>query len=313
MKKIYLFLAAAILTFRGQAQTIPCANMETWVNSNESGSNYLIPQGWVTSDQLQNAFTPTYTGTSTVRSTSVHGGTYAAMLQTVVQGTDTVNGAIITSPSLTSFISAVFGGGQALGFPYATRSANLTGWYKCTVVGGDTVAIGVGMTKWNSSLGQRDTLAEVNMYFSASANSYTQFSIPISYSLNLVPDTAAIAIGINGPNGNASHVGTQFFVDDLAFSGTVPIGVKELQADHDLVRLYPNPVSESATIELNTALSLDDARVVIYDILGNEARVLTNLNSYMLTLDRDGLQSGLYMYRLLIGNGVLAGGKFVVE
>ncbi len=314
MKKIYALAISFGLFVSGSAQTIPCANLETWVNSNESGATYLVPQNWVTVDQLQNAFTPTYTGTSTVRSTSSHTGQYALLMQTTLNGSDTVSGGAISTPSINEVFNAVFGGGGTFGFPYTMRSASLQGWFKFTKVGGDTGKISVVLTKWNTGLQTRDTLAMVSEYvFGNNTAVYTQFTIPITYSLNLFPDTCSIITALDGPNGGESHIGSQFFIDDLAFVGTVPVGIQENGTLSDLIRIYPNPFANSATLELATSLSLNRAEVVLFDALGNEVRRISKLSNYMVDLDRGELRGGIYFYRLVNENGILAGGKFIIE
>jgi hypothetical protein len=314
MKKIYFFVISLTLGLALQAQTLPCANLETWVNSTESGANYLIPQGWITVDQVQNAFTPGYTGISTLRSTSSHAGQYAALLQTTVQGTDTVSGALISHPSVSSFFSVAFGGPGCIGFPYATRSANLTGFYKYTKVGNDSVHVSIVMTKWNSGLQKRDTIAFVDeKTMGTAAASYTSFSIPITYSLNLFPDTALIVFALNGPNSTTSHVGTQFFLDDLAFSGTVPVGIKENPSENNLLHFFPNPFSQQATIRIDPSVGSNPVSFQIFDALGKEVKTIEQINDNEFTLEKGDLHSGIYFYRLVNEKGVLTSGRFVIE
>jgi len=314
MKKIYFTLLGLSLFLTEHAQTIPCPGFETWVNSNESGATYLVPQNWVTVDQLQNAFTPTYTGTSTFRTTSSQAGQYAAMMQTTLNGSDTVSGGLISTASINDVFNAIFGGGGTYGFQYTTRSANLQGYFKFTKVGGDTGKIMVIMTKWNSTLQQRDTLAMVPEFMlGTNTASYTLFSIPLTYSLNLFPDTCAIVAALDGPNGGESHVGSQFFLDGLTFVGTVPVGISELLGGNELIRVYPNPFTNNATFELSTEVSLNNTKVVIYDVLGKEVKTLSDLTGYKMNLERGDLQSGLYFFRLLNEGELITGGKFVIE
>jgi len=313
MKKIYLFSFCLSLLLSSNSQTIPCPGFENWVNSNESGTNYLVPQNWITVDQAQNAFTPTYTGISSLQTTSKNSGQYAVLMQTSVSGGDTVSGGIISHASLATFFSAVFGGGNALGFSYALRSANLQGYFKFTGVSGDSGFIALTMTKWNTSQQKRDTLAVEEKGFGVNATNYTFFSIPITYSLNLFPDTVVIIAAIDGPNGQTSHIGTQFYLDDLTFSGTVPVGIKENLYDNNYLRIYPNPFSGTATLELSTAVSLNNARVIIYDAWGREVKTLHDFASYTVPLDRGELQSGIYFYRLLDEGEIITDGKFIIE
>jgi len=313
MKKILLSISLISLFFSVNSQTIPCPGFENWVNSNESGANYLIPQNWITSDQIQNAFSPGYTGISTVRTTSSYAGQYAAMMQTVIMGNDTVAGGMISTPSVAGFLNALFNGVGSIGYSHTTRPANLQGYFKFTKTSGDTGYIGIQFTKWNSTMQTSDLVAEAEMSFGTNTANYTLFSMPITYSLNVFPDTALIVASIDGPNGAVASVGTQFFLDDLTFTGSVPIGIKETADRNDLIRLYPNPFSETATLELTTSMSLNEAKVILFDGLGNEVRVIKDIKGYMTRIDREGLQSGIYFYRLVNEGGILASGKFLIE
>lgn len=312
MKKISTLIALVIGINFTIAQTIPCPGFETWVNSTESGANYLIPQGWITTDQVQNAFNSSYTGVSSVRTISAYAGSYAALMQTAINNGDTMNGILITCSSVGQFFSAVFGGGNAMGFPYAIRSANLQGYYKFTGVGGDSALAGIVMTKWNTTLQQRDTISYKEYAFTNNASSYTFFNIPLTYTLNYFPDTCAIIIGIDGPNGQKSHVGTVFYVDNLAFVGTVPVGVKEYAGESELVKIFPNPSSGKITLALNNTMHLEGTQVVFYDVLGKQVLSTSSFSSYTKEIDLSLLKKGVYLYQLINNNTIIGGGKLTL-
>lgn len=313
MKKIYLSILALSFSTWGFSQAIPCPGFETWANNSQSGGTFLLPQKWVSFDQIQNVFNASYTGTSVVRTTSMHTGSYAVLMQTAINSGDTMGGVIVSHDSVSTLLDFLFGGSRTIGFPYTTRSANLQFWYKTTLLSGDSAMISIQMSKWNTSLQQRDILATKDYAITTNTNTYTLLSIPLSYSINANPDTALIVAGLNGPNGKKTHVGTLFYLDDLAFTGTVPFGVNEYGAGANYVNLYPNPFSAIANISINPSVGLNNAVMLVYDVLGNEVLKKNNINDHELTLDKGNLSKGLYFYNLINEGELITTGKFVIE
>lgn len=313
MKRTLSALSLSILCLRIFSQAVPNGNMETWVTSNETSHAYLIPQNWITLDQFTNAFNSSYTGTSVLQTTSMHGGQYAVLMQTAINNGDTVAGTIISNATVAGFLSALFGNGNAIGVPHSTRSANLQGYYKFTRIGGDTANISVIMTKWNTSMNKRDTLAFGGISFATNVSSYTSFSAPILYSLNLFPDTVAIFAGISGPNGQNTHVGTQFYLDDLSFAGTVPVGVKENANDLVFAELSPNPFHDKTFIQLNPVIDLSNVQINVYDLMGNEIAHISQPAAHQVELDLSSSLPGIYFYQVFLGGERRASGKMLLS
>lgn len=314
MKKFTL-AASLLISLASFAQTIPNAGFETWQTETQTPTHFLVPTHWVTNDEIINSFTASYSGTSSVQTASSHSGSYAVMMQTVINSGDTVNGAIYSTDSLNQVMADIFGGNYAIGFPDAVRSANLQGYYKFNGTGSDSALIGVILTKWNNVSHKRDTLVMTRYEIGANAASYTMFNFPLIYLINSeYPDTAFVDAGITGPHGKKSHVGTTFYLDDLAFNGTVALGVNEVADAHNNVRIYPNPFSTSATLVIGNNVNTSGATVEICNVLGQTVRTLSNFSSHNLTIEKGDLQSGVYFYRLLDKQGALLGtGKFIIE
>jgi hypothetical protein len=303
MKKLLsiLILSSAAFCY---AQNVPNGGFENWQTFTNSGSSVQIPQHWWTLDVLAAAFNPTYTGQSTVKTTQSHSGNYAILFQTAINSGDTVNGFIFSSDSVGSF-------GLSHGFACSSRPSALSGYYKLNLTGGDSAGILLFMSKWNGN--HRDTLVNKTFVFSTNISSYTQFNIPITYSSSQFPDSAIIEVGIIGPAGKVSHVGTQLFLDDLTFSGSVPAGIKEINSDNELISFYPNPFSDKAVVDINNTVNLNNTRLVIYDITGKEVKKIDQIHSRQVTISRDKLESGVYFYKLFNDQIVTANGKFILE
>jgi len=257
-------------------------------------------------------FNASYTGTSVIRTTQSHTGTYAVLMQTAINAGDTVNGIMLSADSIGQVFGALFGNGNAMGFPYALRPANLTGFYKFTRVGGDSALMGLVLTKWNSTMQKRDTISYNEYQINNTATAYTFFNLPITYTINAFPDTALIMAGIDGPNGAKSHVGTLFFLDDLAFTGSVPFGINELVPENMYVNFYPNPMSNRATIVVDPKVILNDASLVFYDMLGNEVKSIQHID-YRISFEKGELPKGMYFYRLLNNGIIITHSKFMIE
>ena len=312
MKKSTLLFAASFIGAISFAQTLPNPGFETWVNNTESPHTYSVPQSWITVDALESTLyaafgDATYVSNSTTQVGSAHGGTSAVQMAVVQSNEgDTVGGGIFSTPSANNMISVLFGGPGALGFPYATRSANLTGFRKTNLIGGDTAAIGVVMTKWNGT--SRDTLVNVPSYnFTNNAAAWTSFSIPLTYLMAGNPDTCLIIAGVGG---TTPHPGSTFTLDDLAFTGL--IGVHEENIVPSSVSVYPNPFNEEATLAF-TNVNISDATLEITDVLGNVVRVMNGLNGEDVRFNRDGLINGIYFYRLVNQGEVVATGKLSIQ
>ncbi len=281
---------------------------ETWVPNNETSQTYQTPQNWVTSDilitMLNELFgNPGYVVNS-VSQTAGHSGNYAVQMNVATSNAgDDVAGLIFYGDSVSTVI------GSNPGMPFVTRPANITGWYKWNNVGSDSAGIYLIMTKWNTTTQSRDTIAEKEQYITASAAAWTQFTFPITYSLGMYPDTIFMAFG------NASsvpNIGSVFTLDDVAFTGSVPIGVNDLSAGQVAVTAMPNPFTQQATLKIEDA-QLSNGTFEMYNMLGNKVRVISNISGSSFIIDREGLSSGMYFYTLTGDDGFVATGKLSVE
>lgn len=316
MKKFILLSAVSCLSTFSFAQVIPNAGFETWVNNQETPQVYSVPQFWISIDALQTELyylfgDSTYVVHSVSQVSSSHSGSSAVQMRVVQSNEgDTVAGAIFSERSAVHFFDVAFGGSGALGYAFASRPANLTGYRKFTIVGGDTAIAGVVMTKWNTTTNSRDTVVNIQNYqFTTAAANWTSFSIPLTYLLNENPDTCLIVAGI--VSSSTPHLGTTFSLDDLAFTGNVAIGIPE-QTDNAAVDVYPNPFNEETTVSFHDVM-LNHASLEIYDMLGNKVRVMADLNGENITINREGLSSGMYFYNLINNNAIVATGKLSIQ
>jgi PKD repeat protein len=91
------------------------------------------------------------------------------------------------------------------------------------------------------------------------------------------------------------------------------LGMNELAYNNPNFKIYPNPFSSEATIQMNFNIS-SGATFKMFDIFGKEVKS-TNIASgiKILKLEREDLQSGIYFYKLQSLNEILVTGKVVLE
>jgi hypothetical protein len=87
--------------------------------------------------------------------------------------------------------------------------------------------------------------------------------------------------------------------------------IDDLEKDFTLSQNYPNPFNPSTTIKftipfVETTRRVVSTKLVVYDILGREIKVLLNKKlspgSYEVEFDGSNLPSGVYLYRLMANN-----------
>lgn len=293
------------MSFTASAQVYLNAGFETWVSNTETPHTYQMPQRWLTNDVLVTFLNELfgnngYVVNSVSQTSSAHSGNYAVQMGVAVSNySDTVGGSILYCNTASDILM------DQAGLPFASRPANYTGWYKWNRVGGDSAAVFLIMTKWNSSTHTRDTVANEENYIINSAAAWTQFSFPITYLMNVNPDTIFVAAGNAS---NSPNVGSVFTVDDFGFMGTVPIGINEAPAMIAAVSVFPNPFAEQATLNIKD-VQLSNGKIELFDVLGNKVRSMENLSGNNFIISREGLPAGIYFYTVTEENTLLATGK----
>lgn len=314
MKKTTLFIAFAIISISAFAQTILNPGFETWVPNNECTTTYQMPDHWVTHDILltylnEQLGNPGYTVHSVTQVAGHTGNDAVQMGVDISNFGDTVAGGVFYCDSAIKVMGVLFGSNEMLGFPCTGRPANLTGWHKWTNVGNDSAQIILILTKWNSTTQSRDTIGGGVLDFFTSVTPWTSFTIPIGYAMNIYPDTAFIYAANNS---TYPTIGSVFTIDDLAFTGTVPIGINETVAASHSAVVMPNPFNEQATLNLKDT-QISNGKMELYDVLGNKVRQVENLSGSSFIISREGLPAGIYFYMLSEENALIATGKISVE
>ncbi len=296
MKKNLLALAFVSLTSIAFAQTIPNSGFENWTNM----GNYSDPTGWGT----------------------LNATTDAASVYTVVRGTPGNPGASYIKITSKTVISGVVTGIAATGvinpstqtisggFPCSTRPADLTGaWQYMAMSGTDQGSIYVFLTKWNAATNSRDTISYTHYMLPGMVMVWTNFSIPLTYQMSGNPDTCMIALLSSNTTPTAN---SYLYVDNLAFSGVA--GVNGNSISENNLSVYPNPAASFVNVSF-TLQNQSNVKLQLVDITGKSIREINPSSlkgENTLTLNLDGIESGIYFLRLETGTSTETR-KIIVE
>ena len=203
----YMLLILVIPKLWSQT-VIPNPGFEDWTIF----SNYSDPTGWDTPNQELMAI-PLFGTTVVTKSTDHYGtGSYSVRLETkhlTLPPLDVPG--FITCGKLTVDLAL---GTYTLsgGVPVFDLPQHLVGFFKFLPKGGDSCAIGIGLTKTNGAV--TDTIAYGAFSTKDTITDWTPFSAWIDYISTLTPDTMNI-IAISSAQDTMTP-GTVLYVDELA-------------------------------------------------------------------------------------------------
>ena len=220
MRKNITFVFIALLSaiaFNVEAQIVINGDFENWTHI----ANYETPDSLNT---LNATLASAFATPNVLKTSDAFHGNWAAKLVTVnvallnrnVPGIIT-NGTYNTSYFTTSPpTGSPVVGGKRINY----RPNYFNGWLKDTTKGHDTATMHIIFTKWNKSLGKRDTLGSASWMDTTTHSSYQHFSLPINYTISGVPDTFqfyALSAGVYG-----THLGSVLYLDSLNFGPPPP-------------------------------------------------------------------------------------------
>lgn len=96
------------------------------------------------------------------------------------------------------------------------------------------------------------------------------------------------------------------------FGNTAFAGISMLQNSQSAIYLYPNPFANTATLKINSSTILKNAEFKIYDVLGKEVKQI-KVDASEITINRDELGNGIYFYKLINDEAIIATGKLIVN
>lgn len=92
------------------------------------------------------------------------------------------------------------------------------------------------------------------------------------------------------------------------------LGVKALSLADDGIYIYPNPAIEGSPVymNINPLVTLTNARLVIYDILGNKLNEI-HISSQQNIINCGTQAKGMYFYQMFNDNKQVKAGKFLIQ
>jgi hypothetical protein len=112
-------------------------------------------------------------------------------------------------------------------------------------------------------------------------------------------------VGVGAITTNAIHGEAEMIP-----SNCETVSVQSPQASNEQVTIFPNPFSGYTTIQVNDALLLTHAEIIVYNVLGMEV-MRTNINGHLTTLDTSRLAAGVYSYKVTNHNSTIQSGIMV--
>lgn len=287
MKKHVLTLLPLIFLCSVSFAQIPNAGFETWTNND--------PDGWVTTNGLTLLGNPQ----SVFKSTDAHSGSFACEINTV-QITNKPPGVFVPD-----YTGSIFTGKQVFvssyfGFPCTVKPGKLNFWYKYNARNNDTATVLAYTTRWNSSLGKRDTLSIAVSILTDSVGVYTMAEVMFMVMDSVsVPDSAVVLFA--SASVMATQAGSKLVLDDVSFAGGT-VGLKETNTPLTL-EVYPNPVN-NGLIQLSFAQPEANVKVSLIDINGRVVSEHTGQAfSGSLIIDIGQPSFGMYILSVQTENG----------
>lgn len=253
----------------GYAQQLPNSGFENWSLREE----YIEPDGWIST----NAFAYFGAPETCYPVEESRTGKWAMKLESRYDPN--------TGNSLQAFL-AIGNSYDYAGIAFTHRPQSFSFYYKHNHR--DTAIAGIFLTKWNTLLRRRDTLASAFTFFIDSTNTFTLRQMPLTWARQGNPDTC-IAIFLSSLKAKPNP-GNYLVVDDMRLDGFLGTELVEKES----IVIYPNPTLSTVTINSNTPVT----NIAVWSLDG---RLLFVENSTSFSMAH--LPPGSYMVKASLENG----------
>lgn len=279
MKTHFLIPAILVWVFTipsfGQNEQIPNGGFETW-HSQGQGED---PDTWGSLfnqfDQNPNMVTKT---------TDANSGNYALKLACDTGSVFWIPGDTIYGSVNLGLVNAQVSNAKV---PFNSKPDSLTGYMKGTVINGGFY-MNMKLYKAGASI------ASATYFFVASSPGYSGFSVPVTYSQNVTPDTMTFTIIAAHPGLNPSaDPNNECYVDDLVLIYNTT-GISDAESNVEL-SIFPNPVSNLLQIENKTSETLF---LNVFEITGKNL-LIAELQPGKNTISITEFSDGIYFYQVI--------------
>lgn len=244
------------------------------------------------------------------RSTDAHSGDYSIRLRSTSKSGTFVPGAFTTGDIIN--LNDVNNVGVHLGRPYAhtAQATNFEGWFKYEPQGNDSALFQVYFLKNSVEIGRGEYM-EKN-----AVSDWTKFDIAINWTSADIPDTVVIAVSASAAINFVNlfqcqgEIGSQLFVDDIAFTGN-GISVNEASFSQISASLFPNPAIDKVTLSINQTIS-DNMFVQMFDLSGKKV-VDSKIVSENTVIETSNLNAGVYIVSVLDNGAKVFTKKVIIK
>lgn len=267
-------LLIAIFVASPSPGQIPNSGFENWVTDLDSNSN---PIAWET--------TNSFPLVNVDRVSPGCSGNYAMRVKTLNPG--------FPFPGI-AILQAAYSLGQA--------PTKLAACVRATIMPGDVAYLIVGLMKGDSVIA---ATADCTFKIDTSLTQFTHLEFPIALVSSLVPDSLIVMVASGLATG---QVGTEVIVDDIELITGTTTDLPRAGSLPDAFALHqnhPNPFNPATRITYALP-SPGVVSLVVYDILGRPVAVLADGSEeagvHEAVFEARGLPSGVYLYRLKVGD-----------
>ena len=286
MKKNYFMIALMFTAVISKAQMIPNSGFENWTTM----TGYSNPDGW---GNMNNTSAPISVFTCEQGTPGASGASFLKLTS------KTSIGGVIPGVAVSGVIDSVTQTAKS-GFAYTNRSVTFGGKWQHMISGTSQGFIDVKLTRWDSGMNMRVTLANAHQVLSGMAMSWANFSIPLVYGTDTNnPDTCIITLSASGAT---PADGDYLWVDALGFSGTMGIDENGFGAN---VSVFPNPTSDNLIVDLS---SIKEQKVTV-TILDMQGKLVKSIGSVVATssncFDIADMAKGNYLLNVVAKEGTV--------
>lgn len=285
-KHIQIIVSLLLIPVWSRAQ-IPNNNFEIWATTN----GYETPGNWNNLNQI------TYNSgiyTCLKGSPGYSGASYLFLISKTIPGKGVVPGVAVCGEIDTITYK------PKSGFPFSNRPQNLSYFMQFMPYDqSDSSSIKILLTKWNQTQFKRDTIAFGASYFNSMAHDWFYNDTYLDYSSGNNPDSATIVISSSS---STPKDGSYIYIDYLQFNGNV-IGIDENHPNSDSISIFPNPSSETITVNINSKEEFP-IELIIYDPNG-KLTSKTSLSNQSTILNISTWKKGIYMLKLRSKKNIL--------
>lgn len=296
MKQAFMLLLSCYFYQATAQNEIPNPGFEDWENGGTFFNSYQNPQGWGTLNSATSLL-----GVETVKRTTnsqfVRSGNAAIKLETFyINLLNRPAQGICVTGNINIDTEEIEGG-----LSYNLRPDNFSGWYQYYPAGADTGQAAAILTKWNSVLQQRDTIAIAGKWFLGQTDVYQQFDEPFEYWSEESPDTLMVILVSSSQF--EPVVGSVMYIDDLNLNFTTLV---QNPVSKSNIFVYPIPALDFIHFEFS-----ENGIFEIFALNGN----MVSSGSVNVGLNRisvDNWSSGIYLLKISTPHGELIGFSRIV-